>query len=82
MALTPEEIEQKVKEILADQLGADLKTITPETRFVEDLSGDSLDCVETIMAFEEEFGIEIPDEDSEKLKTVADAVTYLEGKLK
>jgi acyl carrier protein len=73
-------IEQRVKEIIADQLGVDKEKITPEARFVEDLGADSLDVVELIMAFEEEFGIEIPDEDAEKIATVKDVIDYINSK--
>lgn len=78
MKYTHEEIEQKVSQILIENLGVRPDEVTPDARFVEDLSGDSLDCVETIMAVEEEFDLEIPDEDTEKLKTVGDVVTYIE----
>ncbi|GAB6072704.1 acyl carrier protein [Venenivibrio stagnispumantis] len=73
-------IEQRVKEIIADQLGVDIESIKPESKFVEDLGADSLDVVELIMAFEEEFGIEIPDEDAEKISTVGDVLNYISSK--
>jgi acyl carrier protein len=73
-------VEQRVKEIIADQLGVDIEKITPEARFVDDLGADSLDVVELIMAFEEEFGIEIPDEDAEKIATVKDVIDYINSK--
>jgi acyl carrier protein len=73
-------VEQKVKQIIADQLGVDIEKITPEARFVDDLGADSLDVVELIMAFEEEFGIEIPDEDAEKIATVKDVLDYIKSK--
>jgi acyl carrier protein len=73
-------VEQKVKQIIADQLGVDIEKITPEARFVDDLGADSLDVVELIMAFEEEFGIEIPDEDAEKIATVKDVIDYINSK--
>jgi acyl carrier protein len=73
-------VEQRVKEIIADQLGVDMEKITPEARFVEDLGADSLDVVELIMAFEEEFGVEIPDEDAEKIATVKDVLDYIKSK--
>ncbi|EEP61372.1 acyl carrier protein [Sulfurihydrogenibium yellowstonense] len=73
-------VEQRVKEIIADQLGVDIEKITPEARFVDDLGADSLDVVELIMAFEEEFGIEIPDEDAEKIATVKDVLDYIKSK--
>jgi acyl carrier protein len=72
--------EAKVKEIIINELGVEPEKVTLEASFVEDLGADSLDTVELVMAFEEEFGIEIPDEDAEKLQTVGDAVTYLKEK--
>ncbi len=74
-------IEERIKEIIADQLGVETEKITPEAKFVEDLGADSLDIVELIMAFEEEFGIEIPDEDAEKIQTVGDVINYLKEKV-
>ncbi|RUM28595.1 MAG: acyl carrier protein [Aquifex sp.] len=74
-------LEEKVKEIIAEQLGVEKEKITPEAKFVEDLGADSLDVVELIMAFEEEFGIEIPDEDAEKIQTVGDVIAYLKEKV-
>ncbi len=73
-------IEQRVKEIIADQLGVDVEQIKPESKFVDDLGADSLDVVELIMAFEEEFGVEIPDEDAEKISTVGDVLNYIKEK--
>jgi len=67
----------KIKKIIVDQLGVDESKITEDSSFVDDLGADSLDIVELIMAFEEEFDLEIPDEDAEKIKTVGDAVKYL-----
>ena len=67
----------RIKKIIVDQLGVDESKITENSSFVDDLGADSLDIVELIMAFEEEFDIEIPDEDAEKMKTVGDAVRYL-----
>jgi len=75
------DIEQRVKEIIADQLGEPVENITPEKDFVNDLGADSLDVVELVMALEEEFGIEIPEEDAEKIKTVGDAINYIKQKL-
>ena len=69
--------EERVKKIVADQLGAKEEEITLQSSFVDDLGADSLDTVELVMAFEEEFDIEIPDEDAEKIKTVQDAVGYI-----
>ena len=71
---------EKVKEIVADELSVDASIVTPQARFVEDLGADSLDVVELVMRFEEEFEIEIPDEDAEKITTVGDAVSYIEKK--
>jgi len=76
-----ENIEQKVKEIVADRLGVDPDEVTPEASFIEDLGADSLDTVELVMALEEEFGIEIPDEDAEKIQTVGDAIEYIQKHL-
>ncbi len=71
------DIEAKVKDIIINELGVEPEKVTPEASFVEDLGADSLDTVELVMAFEEEFGIEIPDEDAEKLQTVGDAINYI-----
>ncbi len=71
---------EKVKEIIAKQLGVDNEKVTMEASFVEDLGADSLDTVELVMAFEEAFNIEIPDEDAEKILKVQDAITYIEDK--
>lgn len=73
-------VEEKVKSIIAEQLGVKLEEVTTEASFVDDLGADSLDTVELVMAFEEEFGIEIPDEDAEKITKVGDAVKYIEEK--
>ena len=70
---------EKVKEIVAESLGADVATLTAETSFTKDLGADSLDLFEMVMAFEEEFGKEIPTEDLEKLLTIGDVVEYLEA---
>lgn len=72
--------ESKVKEIIVENLGVDAEKVTRDASFVEDLGADSLDTVELVMAFEEEFDIEIPDEDAEKLTTVGEAITYLDTK--
>jgi acyl carrier protein len=71
-------VAEKVKSIIADQLGVDPDEVTPDASFTDDLGADSLDIVELVMAFEEEFGIEIPDEDAEKIGRVRDAVAYIE----
>ena len=73
------DIEAKVKEIIINELGVDAEKVTPEASFVEDLGADSLDTVELVMAFEEEFGMEIPDEEAEKLRTVGDAISYIQA---
>ena len=73
-------IEDQVKEIIVEQLGADESNVTADASFQDDLGADSLDTVELVMAFEEKFGIEIPDEDAEKISTVGDAVTYIQNK--
>ena len=74
-------VEEKVKEIIAEQLGIDAGQIKPESKFVDDLGADSLDVVELIMAFEEAFDIEIPDDDAEKIQTVKDVIDYINAKL-
>ncbi len=71
-------IEERVREIVVEQLNVKPEQVTPEARFVEDLGADSLDVVELVMAFEEEFGHEIPDEEAEKLQTVGDVIKYIE----
>ncbi len=75
------EISAKVKEIVIDQLGVDAEKVTDTSNFIDDLGADSLDTVELVMAFEEEFGIEIPDEDAEKIQSVDQAVTYISGQV-
>ena len=70
---------EKVKEIVVEQLGVEAEAVTPESAFVADLEADSLDIVEFMMALEEEFDVEIPDEDAEKIVTVGDAVKYLDS---
>jgi acyl carrier protein len=69
--------EERVKQIIMDQLGVSAEQVTPDASFIDDLGADSLDTVELVMALEEEFDIEIPDEDAEKLRTVGDALDYL-----
>ena len=71
--------EDKVKEIIAKELEVEVKQLTPEAKFIEDLGADSLDIVELVMALEEEFGLDIPDEEADKLKTVGDAMNYLKS---
>ena len=73
-------IEEKVKDIIVEQLGVNAEQVTPEAKFIEDLGADSLDTVELVMAFEEEFNVEVPDEEAEKLQTVGDVVKYIEDK--
>ncbi len=72
-------IEERVKKIVAEQLGVKEEEITPEASFVDDLGADSLDTVELVMALEEEFETEIPDEDAEKIETIQDAVNYIKS---
>ncbi len=74
------ETETQVKEIIARELGVEQEKVTDEASFVEDLGADSLDTVELVMAFEEEFGIEIPDEDAEQMQTVGQAIAYMQSK--
>jgi acyl carrier protein len=71
-------VEERVKQIIVEQLGVDGSEVTPTASFVDDLGADSLDIVELVMAFEEAFGIEIPDEDAEKISTVKDAIEYID----
>ena len=73
-------ISARVKEIIANELGVEIEKVTDDASFVDDLGADSLDTVELVMAFEEEFEIEIPDEDAERMQTVGDAISYLEEK--
>jgi acyl carrier protein len=75
-------VEKKVKEIVAEQLGRDASEVTNEASFIEDLGADSLDIVELVMAMEDEFGIEIPDEEAEKIKTVKDVIEYIKANAK
>jgi acyl carrier protein len=78
--MTLAELEVKVKEIIVEQLGVNADQVTMDASFVEDLGADSLDQVELVMAFEEEFGAEIPDEDAEKLKSVGTVIAYMKEK--
>lgn len=74
------EVSDRVKQMIVEKLGVDESQVTDEASFTNDLGADSLDTVELIMGFEKEFGMTIPDEDSEKIQTVGDAVAYIEGK--
>ncbi len=71
--------EEKVKDIIVEQLGVNPEQVSTDAKFIEDLGADSLDTVELVMAFEEEFGVEVPDEDAEKLQSVGDVVSYIEA---
>lgn len=73
------EIEEKVRSIIVEQLSVNEEQVVPDAKFIEDLGADSLDTVELVMAFEEEFGIEVPDEEAEKLIAVGDVITYVEA---
>jgi acyl carrier protein len=75
-----EEIAERVKAIIVDQLGVDMADVTAEASFIEDLGADSLDIVELIMALEEEYDMEIPDEDAEKIQSVQDVLNYIQGR--
>jgi len=75
------EHESKIKDIIEKELGVEREKLVPEASFIEDLGADSLDIVELVMEFEKEFNIDIPDEDAEKLRTVGDAVAYLNSKV-
>jgi len=77
MANTGKPVEERVKEIIVEQLGVEENDVVPTAKFIEDLGADSLDTVELVMAFEEAFDIEIPDEDAEKIGTVGDAIKYI-----
>ncbi|HEX16494.1 MAG: acyl carrier protein [Deltaproteobacteria bacterium] len=74
-------LEERLKELIVQQLGVDESEVVPEAKFVDDLGADSLDLVELIMALEDEYGIEIPDEDAEKIVTVGDAINYLKERV-
>ena len=73
-------VDEKVKKIIVEQLGVEEAQVKPEAKFIEDLGADSLDTVELVMALEEEFGLEIPDEEAEKIQTVGDAVQYIKDR--
>ena len=75
-------VDENVKQIIVEQLGVNPDEVTPEASFIDDLGADSLDTVELVMAFEEEFNAEIPDEEAEKLRTVGDAIKYIEERMK
>jgi acyl carrier protein len=75
-----EDISERIKSIIVDQLGVAMEDVTPQASFIEDLGADSLDIVELIMALEEEYNMEIPDEDAEKIQTVNDVITYVQAK--
>ena len=77
---SPEEIAEKVRSIIAEQLGVSLEEVQPKASFIEDLGADSLDIVELIMALEEEYDMEIPDEDAEKIQSVEDVISYITEK--
>jgi acyl carrier protein len=76
--MSDKSIEEKVRDIIVDQLGVNAEQVVPEAKFIEDLGADSLDTVELVMAFEEEFSIEVPDEEAEKLQSVNDVIRYVE----
>ena len=75
-------LEDKIKEIIIEQLGVSAEEVVPEASFIDDLGADSLDIVELVMALEEEWAIEIPDDDAEKIQTIQDAITYIEERTK
>lgn len=74
-------LESRVTDIIVEQLGVSREEVVPQASFIEDLGADSLDIVELVMAMEEEFDIEIPDDDAEKIQTIGDVITYVKGKL-
>ena len=76
--MSEQTIEQRVKKIIVEQLSVNADQVSPEAKFIEDLGADSLDTVELVMALEEEFGIEVPDEQAEKLQSVGDVIKYIE----
>lgn len=78
--MSDQSIEDKVKEIIVERLNVNAEQVTPAASFIEDLGADSLDTVELVMAFEEEFGVEVPDEDAEKLQTVGSVIEYIKEK--
>lgn len=78
--MSEKSIEEKVKDIIVEQLGVNAEQVTPGASFIEDLGADSLDTVELVMAFEEEFGVEVSDEDAEKLQSVGDVIKYITEK--
>ncbi|MEO0452978.1 MAG: acyl carrier protein [Verrucomicrobiota bacterium] len=78
--MSEKSIEEKVRDIIVEQLSVNAEQVTLEAKFIEDLGADSLDVVELVMAFEEQFSVEVPDEDAEKLQTVGDVVKYIEDK--
>ena len=82
LIMSEKSIEQRVKDIIVEQLGVKPEQVTPEAKFIEDLGADSLDTVELVMALEEEFGNEIPDEQAEKLQSVSDVIKYVEESAK
>jgi acyl carrier protein len=75
-------VEDKVREIIIEQLGVSAEEVVPEASFIDDLGADSLDIVELVMAIEEEFALEIPDDDAERIQTIQDAITYVEERVK
>ena len=80
--MSEKSIAEKVKDIIVEQLGVNPEQVTEKASFIEDLGADSLDTVELVMAFEEEFSVDVPDEAAEKLQTVGDVVSYIESKQK